>query len=121
MKCRVWSVEFEGTGVVPTQQAPALRFGILIHQGLEVLTSTDDWAAAVGHMLQQEEWQAASQEEQWLAEALVMGFALTVWPRWRRTYERIAVEQELEMEHDGVLYMVRPDVLLRDKKTGDIW
>jgi len=118
---RYWLTEFEGTGVVPTQQAPALRFGILIHQGLEVLTSTDDWAAAVGHMLQQEEWQAASQEEQWLAEALVMGFALTVWPRWRRTYERIAVEQELEMEHDGVLYMVRPDVLLRDKQTGDIW
>ena len=118
---RYWLTEFRGTGVVPYHQAPALRFGILVHEGLEVLTSQDDLQAALLHMQGMEEWAASSQDEQWMAEALVTGFSLVVWPRWVDRYERIGIEQELEMEHDGVLYMVRPDVLLRDTTSGDIW
>ena len=118
---RYWLTEFQGTGVVPAIQAPALRFGILVHEGLEVLTRTDDRAAALGHMAAQEEWASSSLQEQLLAEALVTGFALTIWPTWVERFERVGIEQELQMEHEGVLYMVRPDVLLRDRKTRDLW
>ena len=118
---RYWLTEYGGTGVVPSMQAPALRFGILVHEGLEVLTSTDDRAAALAHMQQMEEWQASTLNEQLLAEALLVGFALTVWPKWVQEYERVGIEQELEMVHEGVLYMVRPDVLLRHRTSRDLW
>jgi len=118
---RYWLTEYQGTGVVPSIQAPALRFGILVHEGLEVLTRTDDRAAALAHMQQMEEWHASTLNEQLLAEALLVGFALSVWPKWVSEYERVGIEQELEMVHGGVLYMVRPDVLLRNRKTRDLW
>lgn len=118
---RYWLTEYQRTGIVPANQPTVLTFGIVVHEGLEHLTTHDDWEAAVTHMKSLTEWGALDQDQQWLARAQVIGFAVEVWPAWKQQYEKVALEQELEFEHHGVLYMVRPDVLLRDRKTGDLW
>ena len=66
-------------------------------------------------------WQSLSNDQQDTARALLAGFFQVVWPEWMTQFEPIAVEQELEMQVDGVTFMVRPDLLLKDKQTGDIW
>ena len=115
---RYWWTEYEGRGIVPATKAKALVFGIVVHEGLEQLPSQGAYRDQM-HGLP--EWAELGSEERKLAEALVTGFALEVWPEWEQNYEKVLVEQELEFELDGVLYMVRPDILLREKKTGDLW
>ena len=66
-------------------------------------------------------WDTLTPDQQDTAQALIIGFFKTIWPRWMEQYEPMAVEQELEMEVDGVIFMMRPDLLLKDKQTGDIW
>jgi hypothetical protein len=127
-------------GIVSLMTSPALAFGSTVHKGLEyqILQETKSqhnrWtpmdedipgleAVDVGltHMQTYPEWDGLSLDQQDTAVALVTGFFQTVWPRWMEQYEPMAVEQELEFEQDGVICMVRPDLLLKDKKTGDIW
>lgn len=128
------------SGIVPLTTSPALAFGSAVHKGLEyqILQETRGqharWthmdedipgleAADVGltHMQTYPFWHDLSPDRQDTAIALVTGFFQSVWPRWMTQYEPLAVEQELEFEQDGVICMVRPDLLLKDKKTGDIW
>ena len=128
------------SGIVPLTTSPALAFGSTVHKGLEyqILQETKGqharWtpmdegipgleAVDVGltHMQTYPFWDDLSPDQQDTAVALITGFFQTVWPRWMKQYEPIAVEQELEFEQDGVIFMVRPDLLLKDKKTGDIW
>lgn len=128
------------SGIVPLTTSPALAFGSTVHKGLEyqILQETkgqhDRWtpmdegipgleAVDVGltHMQTYPFWDDLSPDQQDTAVALVTGFFQTVWPRWMEQYVPMAVEQELEFEQDGVICMVRPDLLLKDKKTGDIW
>ena len=38
---RYWLTEYGGHGIVPARAAPALNLGIVVHEGLEVLTDQD--------------------------------------------------------------------------------
>lgn len=136
-------------GIIAGAPSPALAFGIAVHTGLEyqILEHTIDqhseWVPSMdflcppdmgGLFMMQGRanppkrdrgyptiWDSLSQDLQDTANALVIGFFQTIWPRWMEQFEPLAVEQELEMEEDGVLFMMRPDLLLKDKKTGDVW
>lgn len=66
-------------------------------------------------------WQSLTDDQRDTAHALLEGFFQVVWPAWMTQYDPVSVEQELEMTVQGVTFMVRPDLLLRDKKTGDLW
>ena len=126
---RYWLTEYRHRGIVPAATPKPLAFGIVVHEGLEKLTSShlplDERESGprppLDHMASLPEWKMIEQDQQWLAQALVLGFGEEVWPKWVEQYEKVAIEQELEFEHDGVLYMVRPDILLRDKTTGELW
>ena len=121
---RYWLTEHDGGGIVPATDAAPLAFGKAVHTGIEagirglIATNLDQYRSA---MVACPEWGSLSQDQQDTATSIVTGFFITVWPGWMQQYEPMAVEQELEWEHDGVLFMMRPDLLLKDKKSGDIW
>lgn len=117
---RYWLTEYDGGGIVPATDAPPLAFGKVVHTGIEagIRYDGDD---SLTIMETCSEWDTLSADQQDTAVAIVIGFFVTVWPEWMRQYEPMAVELELEWEQDGVLFMMRPDLLLKDKETGDIW
>jgi hypothetical protein len=119
---RYWLTEYKGHGIVPARAAPALNLGIVVHEGLEVLTDQDGGIQAACEYIEQlEAWPLLTTEQQQLCRSLLWGFGKVVWPDWLQHFDKVAVEQELEMEHQGVVYMMRPDLLLREKTTGDLW
>lgn len=60
-------------------------------------------------------------EQAALIEGMLRGFHKHVWPRQRRDYpEIVAIEQEMIYEHDGLTFMAKPDLIVRDKE-GDLW
>jgi hypothetical protein len=146
---RYWLTEHGGGGIVPAAPSPAFAFGIAVHLGLEyqilenTIDSHDEWVPSMDFLCPPEEgglymmqgrtnpptqdagypviWDSLTQDMQDTATALLTGFFQSIWPRWMDQFEPMAVEQELEFEQDGVLFMARPDLLLKDKKTGDIW
>ena len=120
---RYWLTEYDGSGIVPARAATALNFGIAVHEGLEIVTEYDIGGAqaATEHLENLPEWGELSAEHQQLCKVLLWGFAKAVWPEWMKNFDKVAVEQELEMEDNGIVYMMRPDLLLREKKSGDLW
>ena len=126
---RYWLTEYQHRGIVPLNTPKPLAVGIVVHEGLEKLTSCHlkleerekGARPPLDHMTTLPEWKMLDQDQQWLAQALVIGFGEEVWPQWVDQYEKVGIEQELEFEHEGVLYMCRPDILLRERKTGDLW
>ena len=113
-------------GIVPSELSPALAFGLVVHAGLEAQIEAyikDPSAAQVGveAMMQGPEWERITDDHQDTAKALITGFFQTIWPAWMEFYEPMAVEQELEMVEGDVVFMMRPDLLLKDRRTGDIW
>lgn len=121
---RYWLTEHATSGIMPATAPPAFTFGTVVHAGLEHGIAGRN----LTKMSEMAEWTALSADQQDAASAMVSGFFLTVWPRWLQQYEPIAIEKEFTMTvasgqyHDkAVTFMVRPDLLLKDKQTGDIW
>jgi len=123
MRKRYWLTEYQEGGIVPVTTPIALNLGIAVHEGLEVVTEHAQGGAEAAclHLEQLDAWTALSPDHQQLCKALLWGFGKVVWPEWQQNFTKVAVEQELEMEHEGVLYMMRPDLLLRENTTGDLW
>jgi len=117
---RYWLTEHEGTGVVPATPHHALSFGLVVHDGLYWL-GKEGLDKAIDVAVNHEEYARLSDNRQQAALGLLYGFATRVWPDWMEQYDVVALEQELEFEEDGVLFMCRPDVLLRSKSDGTLW
>jgi hypothetical protein len=124
---RYWLTEYEGKGIVPATAPPAFSFGTVVHAGIEMGIVEEGKASRTPPWIAREafapipEWGALTNDQQDCAVAIVRGFFLTVWPQWMAQYEPIAIEQEFTMQVSDVTFMVRPDLLLKDKQTGDIW
>ena len=121
---RYWLTEYEGKGIVPATAPPPFSFGIVVHAGIEGgLKEPNPLQDDVQLLAMQthEAWGDLTTDQQDCADAVVRGFFMAVWPQWLAQYEPIAVEEEFTMRISGVTFMVRPDLLLKDKQTGDIW
>jgi len=139
---RYWLTEHQRTGIVPATQHPALALGIVVHHGLEEGIKHMHEMDTLGYpetweMEKTEEWKLLNDDQQDTARAMVIGFFLTIWPQWMKQYKPIAVEQEMTMALDvenypdlnrlgdgtdqTVTVMARPDLILEDKTTGDLW
>ena len=130
--------------------SPAFAFGLAVHRGLEyqilenTLSTHSHWVPSMDFhcppaeggqwMMEGKDkptdthahapvniWQSLSDDQQDTARALLTGCFQAGWPGWMDQFTPLAVEMELTYEVKGVTVMVRPDLLLKDKKTGDIW
>jgi hypothetical protein len=64
-----------------------------------------------------------AREQGSLIEGLVRGFHKHVWPKLMVQYEIVTCEQEMDYPLDGegeFVFMTKPDLILRDKITGDL-
>ena len=77
---RFWLTEFGDQGIVPATPATALNLGIVVHEGLEVVTEYDlgGAQAASEHIEQLPEWGLLNPEQHQLCKALLWGFAKSV-------------------------------------------
>jgi hypothetical protein len=129
---RYWNYEYSGRGLSPATTALPLYFGILIHDGMAAIAAGIDideiCEAAIkqfrGHLLEgvddDFESHTFAEEQCALGEGLLRGFYRLHWPRLMEEYEIIFCEQELTYEHDGLTFMAKPDLILRQKETGDL-
>jgi hypothetical protein len=119
-RMRWWLTEYGGTGIVPATPHHALTYGIAVHDGLYYLGKygLDE---AIERTLQHEDYKLLSDDRQESVLGLLYAFGTRVWPQWMEDYTVVGLEQELEFEDDGVLYMCRPDVVLRSKVDGTLW
>ena len=114
---RYWLTEYRdentSTGLVPASSPPAFTFGLAVHEGIE--------AGIKGETAPDISEADMTDDQKDCVTAIVTGFFEYIWPQWMTDYEPVVVEQELEFEHDGVLFMCRPDLILKHKRTGDHW
>lgn len=60
-------------------------------------------------------------EQRALIEALIRGYAICLLPALLNRYEVIAVEPELSFPLGSLTFMSRPDAILRNHETGDLY
>ena len=126
---RFYRTEFEGWGLEPTTLNEDLEIGKRIHKGLESFFGPGRELGAVDtaktrldsalHALYSlptftEPWQT------WI-EASLIAWATRVWPRLEKEYEIVLVEPRLKFHHNGVLYKVGPDLVLRSRLDKSYW
>lgn len=117
---------FGERGIVPIQSGWDLVFGNIIHAAVEQLakvgyidfdgvrTSTLAEAGKVFNTLPSQAWAS-------LAEGLLRGFCLTVWPRLMEEYEVYHTEQDCAWEIEpNVWFMFRQDLVLKNKFNGQL-
>ena len=105
-----WGYEWQGIGLAPMQKDKDLQFGGWIADQLKNIKEGKPWNV-----------KAFSGEEQRLAEALLIGYELVVWPRWLRDYEVVCIEKEMPLDLGAFTYNSRPDTVVRRKTDGTIW
>lgn len=122
---RFLAYEYDGKGLTSEKNSLELYLGIVTHDGLAAIangldideiaqkayesvyqTLTDD---ATG--VDEEVW---AKEQATLIEGLLRGFYKHVWPRHMAAYpEIVAIEQEMTHRHDGMVFMAKPDLVVR--------
>lgn len=130
---RYLQYEYNGKGIVPLHASYAPYLGNLLHDGLsgiarglnidliattafkqmfDVLTeATTGEVNAIDYAF----------EQSTLVEGQLRGFYKHVWPRLMTAYPKIVlIEEELTFEHDGLVFMSRPDLVLADTE-GNLW
>lgn len=130
-RSRYWQYEYDGRGIVPSTSRTALFYGLTFHDCLsEIATLHRDGAfidikaiAKRGHdqifqaMMDAsqggEEAEFKAREQGTLIQGIVLGFYKHVWPRLMAEYPIIIfIEEELTYEHDGLMFMAKPDLIL---------
>lgn len=117
---------FGERGIVPAVSGWDLVFGNICHAAVEQLATIGsiDYAAVraktlaeaskVHNPLPAEAYTA-------LAEGLLRGFALTIWPRLMQEYDVYQTEQDCAWEIEpGVWFLFRQDLVLRNKFSGSL-
>ena len=132
---RYYRYEWGGRGIVAGNTSLELMLGILVHDGLAALANgidIDYIAATQGAMmrsnlLDQEGNPGTPEdvifacEQGALVEGLLRGFEKHMWPTFQRDYTIALIEQELELERDGMVFMSKPDLVLKHNETGELW
>lgn len=115
-RARWFGYEIYGQGIDTRQEAPALRVGRAVHEGLASLLEHRDIQQALAYPVRLD-----SNAERRLVEGLLRGWAMTRMDDFLRTYEIIAIETEINVPlAQDLMFMSRPDGVLRHKETGDI-
>ena len=135
---RWWQYEYDGKGIVSGNTHLELFLGTCLHDGLAAiahqhLSDTVDIdavsAAARKQMIDALLAQTTGEvdevnfanEQAALVEGLLRGFHKHVWPRLMTQYPVImCIEQEMTYEHDALVFMAKPDLVLADTE-GNIW
>lgn len=114
-------------GLVPEQEPYYYYFGTVLHKGLEgLLQGRDHHAMGLWAREALEAWThpspEAGEEQKCLAQGLLLGYARAVLPDLLNRYTVVSTEQELTVKveegGDTFVWMIRPDALLRDLRTG---
>lgn len=130
---RYWNYEYAGRGINPMASPLALQMGILIHDGLAAITANIDIdtiadaanAQLKGMLLEGQDFPSTenihfAEEQAALVEGLLRGYHRHIWPQLQEDYEVVACEKEMIYEHDGLHFLSKPDLLLRNKESGDL-
>ncbi len=131
---RYLNYDLDGRGIVPEDDAYALMFGTAIHTGIASMAQgqldggidIDAIAAAATNQVSEHLTQAGKlaefvQEQSTLAEGMLRGFHVHVWPRLMQQYPKIlAIEQEMSYQYGNTLFMAKPDLVVADT-TGTIF
>lgn len=133
-RLRYLGYEYDGKGLTSGTMALELYLGQAIHDGLAAIATGTynrrdrfdmDLIATTAAQQVREALMAQSagedeviagafaQEQAALVEGLLRGFYIHVWPRLMAQYpEIVLIEQECTYEHDNMIFMARPDVVL---------
>ncbi len=139
-----WAYEHDGKGIQEQSKGLALHLGTALHDGLAVIAAK--WketgqvdidviaqaayeqtfgplyeAALADPKIEPSEKHVFASEQACLVEGLLRGFVKHVWPRLMRDYDIFAVEEAMVYKHGSIGMMVKPDLILKDKLTGDLW
>lgn len=132
---RYWQYEYAGRGIVPDNTALELYMGSAIHDGLAAIAQgvdIDEIAGAAHTQMMntllanvsgetEPEAVTFAHEQAALVAGLLLGFNKHVWPRLMKAYPKVvAVEQEMQYEHNGLVFMSRPDLVVADPE-GNLW
>lgn len=134
---RWWSRHFGGKGLQGKSKSLALSFGGSLHEGLAPLVLGKDIEHAVltaklqlslafeEKKVETEEpkqLEMDAKEQGWLVEALLRAWELYEGKTFRETFEVLEVEEEGRVElGDGIVLLFRPDAVLRERATGDVY
>ena len=134
---RWYEYHFAGSGIQAKRKSLPLVFGDAYHQAAEVfLTGGDvDEAVAKAHLfldltfsVEGVDWNEEKQtlygiaEQKAIAEGLIRGWCISQCETFLETFDVLEVEQEGRADlGNGVTLMFRPDALVREKATGDIY
>lgn len=130
---RYWNYEYDGKGIVGDGIYLPIFTGSVLHDGLSAIAmkvDIDDITEAAAEQLYtgimtanggDVDKEPFALEQTALTVGLLRGFHKHVWPRLLDQYpEVVAVEQEMLYTHDGLQFMSRPDLVLRDR-DGCLW
>lgn len=139
---RFLQYEYNGKGLVPEHESYAPYLGNLLHDGMSAIARMS-WTGAerlgltidliaktafkqmfealIANTTGEVDAVAYAYEQATLVEGQLRGFYKHVWPRLMAAYPNIIlIEEELTFEHDGLVFMSRPDLVLSDRE-GNLW
>lgn len=133
-RSRLYQYEWDGKGVVLGTTFLELYLGTAIHDGLAAIAAQHvngevdiDLIASTAYqevfdsMLNQQVGEIGAEEfaaeQGTMVEGLLRGFYKGVWPKLMEAYPVIiAIEQEMRYDHDGLVFMSKPDLVVADKE-----
>lgn len=130
-RARWYGYEYAGRGLSPATIDLNLFIGICVHDAIAALVAgvdIDVLCAAANQQMHAaldpangnfDELEFAK-EQACLVEGMIRGYHRHVWPIFREDYPTIvASEREFVYEHDGLSFLSKPDLLVRDA-IGDL-
>lgn len=132
-RARLYGYEMGGLGYASDGTHLELYIGTTVHDGLAAIArgvSIDEIADAAAKQIRETlvaatenevESENFAMEQSVLVEGMLRGFHKQVWPTFIKQYpEVVAIEQEMVYEHNGLTFMSKPDLIVRDKE-GQLW
>lgn len=130
---RFYNYEYMGRGITPNETFLELFLGQTVHDGLAAIAHDipiDDICTAgiqqlkeniLTSMSGQHNVEYFANEQAALVEGMLRGFHRIIWPTMKHQYpDVVAVEQEMVYEHDGLTFLAKPDLIVRDRE-GCLW
>lgn len=123
---RFWNTVFHGIGLEPTGTSEDLIVGTALHAGPEALWRTGNIETAVVAMKAIPEWPKLGPMWQYWCEAILRGYYVVRYLVMVKTWEALAIEEEVTYELGTslggrkLILLAKPDLVLRHKLTGII-
>lgn len=135
-RARWYQYEYERKGIVRSTTSLELFAGTVIHDCLATIATLQkehiqidiDAIAESGFAQMKKSLLSASEgelaaeefatEQASLVEGLIRGFYKSMWPRVIQGKKILFVEEEIQYEHNGCLFLCKPDLILQDETDG---